>query len=275
MPALPTLERTERKALSHAAASGGVRRVLEGPASRAALLGISAGTAWLQTDDYVLALSGTNPIRPPNGVAVGGLGSPPQLVSDCVVGNGRIETADLVVSVGRWWDPRPVLGIVSPEELADTSQRAEGLIGHGDRSLTWATMSGEEAVLEEAHALLGRGPGLTPEGDDVLIGLLAGLRLLGAAAGTPHALELLNSLAPAVAGAPDRTTTLSVTLLGHAMCGEVAAPLGSFFRALTGIGRLEAAVSMLGGLGATSGLAMGRGALAAARHVAGEGRHGR
>jgi hypothetical protein len=265
MPALPTLDLTEGLPVSTVAASAAVRHVLEGPPTRAASLGASAGVSWLQVDDYVLALSGPSPTRPPNGVTIAGPSLPS--LSGCVVGDGRIETDDVSIAVGRWWDPRPVLQGASQETLADTSRRAERLIGDGWSPLAASMAEGAGAVSDMALSLLGRGIGLTPQGDDLVVGLLAGLRLLGESARARQALVLLDALAPVVVVASSRTTALSATLLGHAWRGEVSAPLGAFLQALTGSGHLEDALAMLGGLGATSGMAMGRGALAAARHL--------
>ncbi|MGD2043552.1 MAG: DUF2877 domain-containing protein [Acidimicrobiia bacterium] len=268
MPALPTLDRTEQTALSLAAASTGVRHLLDGPPAPARPLGTSAGVTWLEVDGYVLALSGPNPIRPPNGVVVADLDSLPQSTDGWLIGNGRFVLANGLIEVSRWWDPRPVLGAVSPQALSDISSRATGFLGVEDGSLAPVIAAVEDSGRSDAAlALLGKGPGLTPEGDDLVIGLLAGLKLLGESVGAPGTLETLNTLAPTVTGAHARTTALSATLLRHAFRGEVSAPLGGFLQALTGHEDLEAAVDMLRNLGATSGMAMGRGALAAARHL--------
>jgi hypothetical protein len=267
MPAPATMARPADTAVSTAAASVAVRPLLEGPPSRAAPLGATAGVAWLQVDEYVLALSGPGTARAPNGVITASPDLLVQVMSGCTVGNGQLETADLEVGISRWWDPRPVLGTVSSRTLAGTARRLMALVGGDHESLT-SVKTPEEAV---ASALggLGKGPGLTPEGDDLVVGLLAGLRLLGTAAAAGQALALLDAAAPAVATAPASTTALSATLIRHGWRGEVAAPLGALFQALTGSGSLEEAVSELGRLGATSGMAMGRGALAAAHLVAG------
>src|SRR5262249_13546495 len=59
--------------------------------------------------------------------------------------------------------------------------------------------------------LLGRGPGLTPAGDDVLAGLLAGRAAYG-----PDDRALADDIC---ALAPSRTTALSAALLRHAARG--------------------------------------------------------
>jgi hypothetical protein len=95
--------------------------------------------------------------------------------------------------------------------------------------------------------LLGRGPGLTPLGDDLLAGLLVTLRALRAPAVEP--------LARAVrAHAPGRTTFVSAALLHHAARGECVPELATF---LDG-GPVEALLRV----GHTSGTGLAHGALA-------------
>jgi hypothetical protein len=100
-----------------------------------------------------------------------------------------------------------------------------------------------------AAALVGRGEGLTPWGDDVLCGWLALHRALGVP--TP-------AVDAAVRGALPRTTTLSATLLDCALAGEVADLLGHHLRCL-GTPDEDAARTALEGLGHSSGrgLALG------------------
>lgn len=120
-------------------------------------------------------------------------------------------------------------------------------------------------VAEAADRLLGRGPGLTPEGDDVLAGAALGARALGPAAGlSPGAVEaLVRMLVPPGAGA--RTTALSATLLDLAARGAGPEPLA---RLVAGppAGR-EAALADLRRLGASTGAALAGGLLLAAREV--------
>jgi hypothetical protein len=117
-------------------------------------------------------------------------------------------------------------------------------------------------------ALLGKGEGLTPEGDDILVGMLAGLRLLGPVVGKPGAGGMLAAIAPIVlTEAPFRTTALSAALLRHAVAGEVADPVAAFLHALTGRGDLLESVAVLRTMGHSSGLAAGCGVLAAAEFL--------
>ncbi len=86
----------------------------------------------------------------------------------------------------------------------------------GDRSL----------AAEMATGLIGLGPGLTPSGDDVLVGIEAAL----------HALPQPSAgfLALAVGDVEGRTTALAATLLRHAGAGEFAERLHTLLAALLG-----------------------------------------
>ena len=99
-----------------------------------------------------------------------------------------------------------------------------------------------------AVALLGRGPGLTPEGDD----LLAGVCVTAAAAGDPLALP------PRVRAL---TTPLSATLLELAAQGAVAEPVHAVLTA----DRWRAALARLTRLGHSTGRAYAVNAAASAR----------
>src|SRR5436309_2734642 len=80
-------------------------------------------------------------------------------------GRGALSVGRVAVRVGRWWRaPRPVL----PAAVGRAARAARA-----DR-------------LPPVGALLGRGPGLTPYGDDVLAGALVAL----VAAGSPDAAPL-------------------------------------------------------------------------------------
>lgn len=91
-------------------------------------------------------------------------------------------------------------------------------------------------------ALIGRGDGLTPVGDDVLAGWLVAARATGADT---------RRVADAVRAHLHRTTSLSATLLLHAADGEAIAP----FRAVLATGGADAVAALLA-VGHTSGAGM-------------------
>jgi len=71
-------------------------------------------------------------------------------------------------------------------------------------------------VADTARALIGRGGGLTPEGDDLVVGAAAACHALGMPS------RVIDALVPSDVGS--RTTALSATLLRHARAGRVVAP---------------------------------------------------
>ncbi len=81
-----------------------------------------------------------------------------------------------------------------------------------------------EPAAAAARALLGRGPGLTPEGDDLLAAVAGTLAVLGPAT-RPRGLTL-NPLLDALAPTHGRTTALSATLLALASQRRLPEPAG-------------------------------------------------
>ncbi|MEM7338104.1 MAG: DUF2877 domain-containing protein [Actinomycetota bacterium] len=131
------------------------------------------------------------------------------------------------VQARRWWDPRvPSAGL----DAAVVTSFVEGLA--------------PVALPDDPARLIGWGPGLTPAGDDVVVGMLIAYHASGRA-------DLAAALAANVAGAD--TAPFSQALLHHATHGEAAAPVLSVVRALAGHGSLSASVADLQAFGATSG----------------------
>jgi hypothetical protein len=150
-------------------------------------------------------------------------------------GGGRVRAA--VVAVGRRGEA--VLAALGVEGAAEPGRLVRGLAGIGLASAAEAGGAGAlelllRAVLERdpdlagraAGRLLGRGPGLTPEGDDLLAAVAATVAVLGPAAGVDDAprAALLAALVPD--GLAGRTTALAATLLRLAARGQVAEPAG-------------------------------------------------
>ena len=130
--------------------------------------------------------------------------------------------------------------------------------------------------------LLGRGPGLTPEGDDLLAGVAGALAVLGPATGltdtsssTPPRRALpdgpvLDAMLEALAPIPGRTTALSATLLTLALERRLPEPAGRLLdlRA-AGETAWPAALARLERLGHGSGRAYAAGIAATALLLAG------
>jgi Protein of unknown function (DUF2877) len=104
-----------------------------------------------------------------------------------------------------------------------TVAEAEGAVGV--ELLLRAVLEGDAAVgAEAAELLLGRGPGLTPEGDDLLAAVAGTLVALGTVVGLDRA--VLAKLVGALVDARGRTTALAATLLELAGRGLLAEPAG-------------------------------------------------
>ena len=103
--------------------------------------------------------------------------------------------------------------------------------------------------LPAATTMLGRGPGLTPSGDDVLTGAIAIAAHAHREWGLPDPAPLADALA---ALAPGRTTAVSVAFLRAAARGRFAPVVGAVCRATPDT--LPAALRRLAAVGASSGL---------------------
>jgi hypothetical protein len=113
---------------------------------------------------------------------------------------------------------------------------------------------------------LGRGPGLTPSGDDVLVAAIATLHRAGVLTADVEA-ALGRSIQHAAAR---RTTEISAEYLYHACQGMVAGPLHDL---ITALGRADtrattSAVNRLQRFGHTSGMDSALGVIAACRYLA-------
>ncbi|MGY1847161.1 MULTISPECIES: DUF2877 domain-containing protein [unclassified Blastococcus] len=265
-----------------AAASTAVADVLRGPVRPARVLLSLPAALYVQvagerglgevvgvlTSDAARLPLGCVLFRPSNGRPLTGLpaGAPAE------VGAGRIVVGDLAVSASAWWDPRPRLPGGRPALLPEgVRQLRTALYGEGVPHSAFtlpglptgpggplAALRGAvrradlEAALRTATRLIGLGPGLTPAGDDVVAGTIAGLVLLGHPAAERFAAGVCS-----LAGG--RTTELSRALLRHAAAGQVSGEYAAVLRGLVGERPLGPAIGRLLATGATSGRAMALG----------------
>jgi hypothetical protein len=225
------------------AASTAVRDLLS-PGHSGRVVAVFPTCAYVELGGQLVAVEAAGGLRLPCALL---LGVPPvarplagvQVGDEASTGPGGLRVGPLTVGVGRWWAPA---------------------VPRGARPLAPApaTPGLTAAVLD----VLGRGPGLTPAGDDLLAGLLVGL------AGRP---DLRDPLAAAVLGAaPRRTSWLSAELLTHAAHGRAAPAIAAVADALSGYGdddALPRALPALLAVGHTSGAALARGLLLAADTV--------
>jgi hypothetical protein len=123
--------------------------------------------------------------------------------------------------------------------------RALALIGNQRHALVAGDVA---AALGPTVDLIGLGVGLTPSGDDYLVGLLAGF----AATGDPVGIELGAAIA---ALAPARTTTIGASAITHAARGCFTERLHDVLIALAGgrLTNLATAIEQATAYGATSG----------------------
>ena len=136
-------------------------------------------------------------------------------------------------------------------ELAQLRYRLPRLTGHGNAlSRLAGGIGGRDAtrLIAGACALLGLGEGLTPAGDDCLVGALAILHALDAGSLTREP-ALAASIAAAAAA---RTTAIGREFVLHALAGRFSEPVLAVLRARS---RREStrAGGRLSALGATSG----------------------
>src|SRR6266508_1549276 len=241
------------------AASASVAPLLTGPLRPVELVGATSTAAYFTTGDParpILCLVTVDAVRLPCALVLGPGRDVGAVAPTGMVGGGGLRTGALRVSIGRWWrPPRPRglgplpalhLGVRDP---LDRTGRAAVTV------LVAALGAGEPLAGPVAH-LLGRGPGLTPVGDDVLAGLLVTLVGMGA----PAAFRLGAAVR---AAAPGRTTAVSAALLTHAARGECVPELARLLYAARDGDRLDAAVESLLRVGHTSGAGLAHGVLAA------------
>ena len=183
-----------------------VAGLLDGPVTE----GIGLGHGYVRFGSYVVAITPPGTPRMPNGIECDLEIAPNESAS---IGEGALRAGRTACFGGPVWQPRPAVRVTlmaSPRHPLDPI------------------------------ALLGRGRGLTPEGDDVTIGYVAGRFLLGRPGWPLPSVSMLR--------AAGRTTSLSRTLLIHAARGELPEPAHGLLQ--------QGDVDPILGLGHSSGRAM-------------------
>jgi hypothetical protein len=188
--------------------------------------------------------------------AAGSPGLPNALrTKHALVSSGRAGTPYLERGILHWGAcalmTRRLVDVRAPRFDAAWVPKASPVAAHGSPRPDGAGLVALPGRVDAdtVGALIGRGEGLTPLGDDVLCGWLAVHR----AAGAPTA-----AVDEAVRRHLPRTTTLSATLLECALAGEVADPVAAYLRALDTPGA-TAARDELETLGHSSGLGLAHG----------------
>lgn len=189
---------------------------------RGVVAGAGRDAAYVDADGFVVVLTTARPVLP-NGAQVGRL---PAVGDDVIV---RAEDV---------WDPTLRLGRVDAAP-------------DGPDDLVRAVESRDPVLARSVGArLIGRGGGLTPEGDDLLCGVAA----VVAAGSWPEALREKWVAALIGDDLRVRTTALSATLLELAARGMGPEPLQGWLAGEAG------ALARLEGIGHSTGRAIARGA---------------
>ncbi|NED93959.1 DUF2877 domain-containing protein [Phytoactinopolyspora alkaliphila] len=178
------------------------------------------------------------------------------------VGNGRVTLPGIVVGASRWWAVRLPRVAESRVALARSATCAAPVLGpevlDAAAALAGALHSRALRLDEAVRGLLGLGPGLTPQGDDVLAGALVALRAVHRPAADRLAAEITR------ARPFERTTAVSAGLLAYAAHGRCVPELSAFLDALGAPGTdLLGARRQLLTIGHTSGAGLCAGVLGA------------
>lgn len=153
--------------------------------------------------------------------------------------NGQLQLTPGIAAILRPYAQWPVRAVDTPAAAAMTR-----LLTRGARALSEA-LEQRSDLAAAARQLVGLGHGLTPAGDDYLVGVVAALWLLG---DRDRAAIIARSAAP-------HTTTLSIAFLTAAAQGQFVEPWHQMARALARQNELEcgAAAHHIAEIGASSG----------------------
>ncbi len=249
-----------------AAASSCLRSALAGPARPVTWLGATPWALYLRIPSTpgVVALLAHDAVRLPCALVLPTTAAELPLASvstgtrgDAMLGDGRLAwtgpAGPVVVRAVREWAPAKVCpGHTAAAVLAALRGALPGPAALGIDGAPLADLvTGSAAAVA---CLLGRGPGLTPAGDDVLAGFLLGARAFG--------LDAARVRAAVAAMAAAKTTALSAALLWHAARGECVDEVAAVVANPSG-----PAVGRLLRIGHTSGAALATGLATAALAV--------
>ena len=250
-----------------AAASLGLTSWLRAEPRPAVVMGTSTRAVWCALEDEVILLASPSAVRFPNAILGDNGWDTLEPGEQILAGSGGLIGGRCDWRVVRWWDPgvKPIEAersdvmvhvSTAARRVAPCTPDLEAALASGDRN----------GLVEVAFGLLGAGGGLTPEGDDALVGALAAYRHVMSSLGHPEGQALIDDAAAEILSVgAGRTTLLSLTLLRHACAGEVPDPVADLMRAVTGRGSTSAAIERCVGLGGSSGRAMASGVVSGAR----------
>jgi hypothetical protein len=197
-------------------------------------------------DGSIVAVLSAPAGRVPNGIhldePVDFTAQPIEVGRDAVVRDGLIVLSGDAMLDLRWappWSlqvepipPAPMARLADNREHARVRMPRDPVLTARARELTRALAAGEpETIGRTVDGLVGLGPGLTPAGDDLLLGLACLLQSADHPTAAP--------LGAAIAAGADRTTPLSATLLRLAAAGHHAELTARLCAALLAGDRLD------------------------------------
>jgi hypothetical protein len=244
---------------------------ITGEGTRGFVMGGGDGVLYVAFSEGVVGISIPRVPLMPNGIVLPEHACPRGTVTGAdallVPGLLRLAGRDVVLKPSTTYDTR-ITHPAPPGLLASRMGEIDALLdGATDPVMSdelhelasSVAASDARAVAETARLLVGRGEGLTPEGDDLLVGAVAACIALGKRG------RVVQALVPD--DVQSRTTALSATLLRHALVGRVVAPLLNLFSEGGHVGR---AIHMLVHVGHSTGRAYLRGVRAVVQAVTAE-----
>ena len=226
---MPSARPASRPALP-AAVSTLVAGLVHGEPVDTAVLGAHRYALYLSVRGQVLPVVTSDAVALPTAVrlavASGALPWGRGLVAGdrVLVGGGCVVLPEVDIVAARTWRPARVRPVDPPRIGCAAGRQGSHLSTHlelsgPDRDSGWLA-DGIRAVVTRVHTeavarLVGRGPGLTPSGDDALAGALL----------VAHALGTGTALADAVRARLGATTAVSAALLDAAADGYAARPV--------------------------------------------------
>ncbi|HEY9089450.1 MAG TPA: DUF2877 domain-containing protein [Anaerolineaceae bacterium] len=150
----------------------------------------------------------------------------------------RRKNADLIAEI-----------LLQPGARSLLSQRVGALLGPLLRAA--ADLDAKLAV-DHARGLIGLGPGVTPSGDDFLIGFLAALWSI--AGDAPERENFLRAFGAGLVAAAQHTSEISRTYLFHAARGQFSSAVFDLVAAFALQGEISSAVQAAVHVGHTSGM---------------------
>jgi hypothetical protein len=262
------------------AASAAVEPALVGRVRPATVVASTESAVYFALEDErctTICVAKPTAVRVPCALVLGTDAVVPRLPVGAVgaVGRGLVSVNSTAYRVARWWRPPTVRPVAAdPRRLGAALSALTGLVadpldaaGRAAAGPLVQALAVGAPVRPAVVRLVGRGPGLTPTGDDVLAAALVTLSALAPEAAAPLATAVIDV-------APAATTAVSAALLRHAARGECIPQLADLLTAIVAgrdAGGLARAAGALLSVGHCSGAGMVHGVIlgvAVARRLA-------